>query len=126
MIRVFVSRDCVESVLGIAKLAYPNETILLLRGNKKSNDIYVSEALMPPPRYVSFNAASLNLNQLPIDFSIVGIAHSHPSGSLMPSTQDLLSRFKYFMMIVGYPFRSKQDLAAYDYEGNRLELLVSD
>jgi len=57
---------------------------------------------------------------LPLDFSIVGTAHSHPSGVLMPSTSDLNNFYGRIMIIVAYPYKSEADLIVIDRRGERL------
>ncbi|MCS7365860.1 MAG: Mov34/MPN/PAD-1 family protein [archaeon GB-1867-035] len=126
MVEVLINRDCLETILMIAKNAYPKETLLLLRGKIGRGLVKIEEILFLPPRYVGFDAVSFDPYRLPIDFSIVGIVHSHPSGDLKPSLEDLNADFGSIMMIVGYPFDSKRDVAVYDYDGRRLKLRVID
>jgi proteasome lid subunit RPN8/RPN11 len=57
---------------------------------------------------------------LPIDFSIVGTMHSHPSGALRPSTTDLNHFYGKIMIITAYPYRSEQDIIVLDGEGNNV------
>jgi proteasome lid subunit RPN8/RPN11 len=61
---------------------------------------------------------------LPADATVVGIAHSHPSGVVEPSTQDLLQFFGRIMVIMGYPYRDSDDVAVFDREGNRVAFTV--
>jgi len=64
---------------------------------------------------------------LPIDFSIVGTVHSHPSGTLKPSTTDLNHFYGKIMVITAYPFRSERDIIVLDGEGNTISFeIVSD
>jgi len=121
---VRVRRDCLKTLLAIARAAHPRETILLLRGSIKSGIALIYEVLMPPISYTSNSCIAFNPFRLPIDFSIIGVAHSHPSGSLKPSTRDLLSKYKLFLMIIRYPYESEMDIAVYTYDGRRLKLRV--
>ncbi|MCS7384495.1 MAG: Mov34/MPN/PAD-1 family protein [archaeon GB-1867-097] len=124
MLQVRILRECFESMLELARTAHPRETFLLLRGFIRNNVATVSEVLLPPPSYVGFSSIGVDIYRLPMDFSIIGIAHSHPSGSLNPSVQDLNSKYKYFFLIVAYPYRSEMDVAAYDFNCRRLEIAV--
>ena len=56
---------------------------------------------------------------LPLDTSILGIAHSHPNGVLRPSLEDLNHYYGRLMIIVGPPYESEKDVALFDREGNR-------
>jgi len=64
---------------------------------------------------------------LPIDFSVVDTAHSHPSGVLRPSATDLNKFYGRIMIIVAYPYRSEEDVAVFDSKGRQMEYkVVSD
>ncbi|TDA31112.1 MAG: peptidase, partial [Hadesarchaea archaeon] len=60
---------------------------------------------------------------LPLDPSLVGTAHSHPSGDLTPSPTDLNRFLGRVMVIVGFPYR-EEDVAVYDGRGRRVGLRV--
>jgi proteasome lid subunit RPN8/RPN11 len=62
---------------------------------------------------------------MPMDFSIVGTAHSHPSGNLTPSHADLNHSFGVILMITGFPFRNEENVAVYNRSGARLTLQVT-
>jgi proteasome lid subunit RPN8/RPN11 len=63
---------------------------------------------------------------LPMDFSIVGTAHSHPSGSSTPSNADMNHFFGSILMIVGFPYADKRNVAIYNREGERLTLQMTN
>ena len=88
-ITVSISQELLQAIFEGARRLYPRETILLLRGEKKKNLIQVSELVVPPLATYGRNFANIPLHMLPMDFSIVGTVHSHPSGNLTPSTTDL-------------------------------------
>ena len=64
------------------------------------------------------------MHMKPMDASIIGSAHSHPSGSYRPSDQDLqfFSRYGVVHLIARYPYKSIDDVAAYDGGGQRIPL----
>jgi len=62
---------------------------------------------------------------LPMDFSIVGTVHSHPSGNISPSNVDLNHFFGRILMIVGYPFEGERCVAVYDSNGEKLPLEIT-
>lgn len=61
----------------------------------------------------------------PIDFSMVGTAHSHPSGFTLPSDADrnMFSNTGPIHIIVGYPY-GLHNFTAYDRTGKETELRV--
>ena len=61
---------------------------------------------------------------LPLDLSIVGVAHSHPSGVLKPSLGDLNNFYGRIMVIMAYPYNSEKDIAAFDREGNVIKYSI--
>jgi proteasome lid subunit RPN8/RPN11 len=109
-----------------AKTLYPRETVLLLRGKKEKTTIKISELLVPPLANHGRGFTSFPFHRLPIDFSIIGIVHSHPSGNLTPSTGDLNHFYGRIMMIAGFPFTNEQNIAVYNRDGERLNLQITE
>ena len=108
-----------------ARSIHPNEIILLLRGEKKGDDIHIADFLHPPFGSGSKGYASFPSNMLPIDFSIMGTAHSHPSGNLSPSTGDLHNFYGRIMIIIGPPY-DKPIAAAYKKSGKKISLRLTN
>jgi len=81
---------------------------------------------MLPGTESSRMSALIRLYMLP-NMKIAGSAHSHPSGSIRPSEQDILffSRTGDYHIIVGPPF-DERSWACYDPSGERRELRVVD
>lgn len=123
---VLVSRSVIESVLSHAKFVHPKEGILLLRGKVEKNRVSVNEVEVPPLAVHSRNFANFPLHMLPIDFSIVGTAHSHPSGVLRPSIGDLNNFFGMIMIIAAYPYISERQIAVFDKDGRTLGYEIAD
>ena len=121
-----VHREVVDSVLTYARMCHPKEGILLLKGKKRKKSIIVEEVLIPPFAVHGRGFSNFPLYSLPIDFSIVGSAHSHPSGLLRPSFTDLNKFYGVLMMITSYPYSSKRDIAVFNRDGERIryEILV--
>jgi proteasome lid subunit RPN8/RPN11 len=122
---ISIGQDLLQTIFEGAKSVYPRETILMLRGEKKKNLIAITELIVPPLANYGRGFANVRLHMLPMDFSIVGTAHSHPSGNLTPSHTDLNHFFGPVLMIVGFPFTSEKDVAVYDRNGERLVLQVA-
>lgn len=122
---ISISEDLLQTIFQGAKNLHPRETILLLRGTKKKDLIAVTELVVPPLANYGRGFANVRLHMLPMDFSIVGTAHSHPSGNLMPSHTDLNHFFGIVLMIVGFPFENEKNVAVYNRAGQRLALQVT-
>jgi len=123
-VTVSLSVELLDAIFEGAKRLYPKETILLLRGEKKKNSITISELVVPPLATYGHNFANVPLHMLPIDFSIVGTVHSHPSGSLTPSPADFNHLFGRILMIVGFPFADERNIAVYNSNGEKLPLQI--
>jgi proteasome lid subunit RPN8/RPN11 len=61
---------------------------------------------------------------LPMDFSFMGTAHSHPSGVLKPSVPDMNNFYGRLMMITAYPYETESSLAVFNSSGNSVEYEV--
>jgi proteasome lid subunit RPN8/RPN11 len=119
-------RELLDTIFEGAKRLYPRESILLLRGKKAKNMIAVTDLLVPPLASYGRGFAHVPLHMMPMDFSIVGTVHSHPSGNFRPSNTDLNHLFGRILMIVAFPFLSEKNVAIYDHNGERLILVVTD
>jgi proteasome lid subunit RPN8/RPN11 len=102
---------------------HPNEIVLLLRGKMENEDIIVENLLFPPMGVGGPDFASFSPNMLPIDFSIMGILHSHPSGKLLPSPRDLNNMYGRIMMIIGPPY-FLNSVAAFKKNGERIQVEI--
>jgi proteasome lid subunit RPN8/RPN11 len=123
---VSLSAELLDSIFEGAKRLYPKETFLLLRGKKSKNEIHVLELVVPPLATYGYGFANLPFHMLPLDFSMVGTVHSHPSGNISPSSVDLNHFFGRVLMIVGFPFASAQNVAVYDSHGEKLQFIVTE
>jgi len=122
-LKVKIKEDLLSVVLENAKLMHPKEILLMLRGERKKEVIFISDLIIPPLATYGHGFATFSLSALPIDFSIVGTVHSHPSGNVKPSIGDLNQAIGKIIMIVGYPY-TKQNVKVYDREGNEIELEI--
>jgi proteasome lid subunit RPN8/RPN11 len=123
---VSVSAEVLNSIFEGAKRLYPKETFLILRGKKSKNEIRVTGLVVPPLAVYGYGFANLPFHMLPMDFSVVGTVHSHPSGNINPSSVDLNHFLGCVLMIVGFPFVSAQNVAVYDSNGDKLQLHVTE
>ncbi len=114
-----------ETVMSFAKEAYPNEAILLFRGRRDAEKVVLSEVVIPPLATHGDGFSSFNMHMLPADPSLMGVAHSHPSGVLRPSIQDLNMFYGRVMVIVAYPYLSVNNMAAFDNAGKRVKIEIT-
>jgi len=114
---VSMSLELLDSIFEGARRLYPKEVFLLLRGKKVKDRISVTDLVVPPLAVYGYGFANLPFHMLPADFSIIGTVHSHPSGNTSPSNVDINHFYGRILMIVGYPFKDKQNVAVYDSKG---------
>ncbi len=124
-VTVSVPRELLETILEGAKQLYPRESFLLLRGKKSKGVICVSDLVVAPFAVHGNGFASYSPHMLPMDFSVVGTVHSHPSGNIQPSYVDLNHMMGRVLMIVGYPFSDERCVAVYDSNGEKIALDVT-
>ena len=124
-VTVSMSMELLDSIFEGAKRLYPKETILLLRGKKSKDIIRIVDLVIPPLATYGHGFANYPLHLLPMDFSLVGTVHSHPSGNKTPSDVDLNHFFGRILMIVGYPYMSQQDVVAYNSNGEKMQIQVT-
>jgi proteasome lid subunit RPN8/RPN11 len=121
---VLIKQAVVDSILSYAQMLHPREAILLLKGKVDKHRIVVYDTQIPPLATHGNTFSTFPLYMLPIDFSIVGVAHSHPSGALRPSVIDLNKFYGRIMVITAYPYRSEKNIAIFDREGKTLKYEV--
>jgi proteasome lid subunit RPN8/RPN11 len=119
---IWIKRKALLFMLDAAKGAFPNEFIGLLR--MRGNEI--REVLVLPGSTYAETFSSITEYLVPIDKSIAGSVHSHPSRSNKPSRADLrfFSEKGRIHIIVRYPF-AEGDVAVYDVDGNPLGFAVT-
>jgi len=119
-----IKRKCLDIILEGAKSIYPNEFGGLLRVDTQQKNTII-EVILLPGTISGGSQALFKLHMLPIDFSIVGTVHSHPSGFPLPSHADLELFDKYgrIHIIVASPF-SESSWKAYTYLGNEIDITI--
>lgn len=121
---VLIKRVVVDSILSYAQMLHPREAILLLRGEADKYGVVVNDTQIPPLATHGNTFSTFPLHMLPIDFSIIGAAHSHPSGTLHPSVTDLNKFYGRIMVITAYPYQTEKNIAIFDREGKPFKYKV--
>lgn len=114
---IFVDHMVVDSILSYAQMFHPRESILLLKGKIDKKKILIDDVQVPPLATHGSSFSAFPLNRLPIDFSVIGVAHSHPSGILYPSVLDLNKFYGRIMLITAYPYQIEQNIVIFDRKG---------
>jgi proteasome lid subunit RPN8/RPN11 len=119
-----IKQDCLDLIMECAKSNYPNEFGGLLRVDSKSKDTII-EIIILPGTVFGESHAIFQMHMRPLDFSIVGTVHSHPSPSFNPSSADLALFQKYgrIHIIVGAPF-DNFSWRAYAQDGTEIEIEI--
>ncbi len=118
-----IRKETLSTILEASKSTHPKEFAAILRAVEK----VITEILLLPGTLSGESSALFKLHMLPIDFSVVGTAHSHPSPNFHPSGADLalFQRFGFLHIIAAYPY-NENSWAAWDFYGNRIWLEVVD
>jgi len=108
-------------ILEASRDMYPKEFGAILRAEEG----VITEILLVPGTVSGNRHAIFQLHMLPVDFTVVGTVHSHPSGNFHPSDEDLslFRKFGGLHLIVGYPYDEKT-WAAWKHSGERLDLEI--
>lgn len=116
-----ITERILKMIIESSKDAYPRE---FAAGMREIEGV-ISELILVPGTISGPSSAILKLHSLPIDYSIVGIVHSHPSPNVSPSQEDLILFGKYgrVHIIIGLPY-DMDSWQAYDWNGRKIELEV--
>jgi len=119
-----IRRKCLDLIFECAKSNFPNEFGGFLRVDDDIKNV-ISELVILPGTISGDSHAIFKMHMMPIDFSIVGTVHSHPSPSANPSDADLHLFRKHgrIHIIAANPF-NKDSWKAYDHNGKEIEIKV--
>ncbi len=118
-----IERECLELIKESARSSHPNEFAGLLSvGDDKA---IISEIVLLPGTISGSRHAMYQLTMAPVDYSIVGTVHSHPSPHPIPSEADihLFQKYGRVHLIIAMPY-DDASWRAYDFKGERIELEV--
>ena len=118
-----IRKRTLRMILEASKSQFPEEFGALLRVEEG----VIGELVLLPGTVLGERHAIFQFHNLPIDFTIVGTVHSHPSGVCHPSQADLnlFRKFGWMHIITCMPF-DRQSWAAYSGTGDPMELKVVD
>jgi proteasome lid subunit RPN8/RPN11 len=119
-----ITRKCLDLILESSKSSYPKEFGALLRVDSKDKHL-INELVLLPGTISGDSHAIFRLHMLPIDYTIVGTIHSHPSPYPIPSEADLdlFGKHGRLHIIAASPF-SRESWKAYDHNGNEIKIQV--
>ena len=108
-------------IFAASKDTHPREFLCVLR----AEDGVITELILAPGTISSERYAIFNRHRLPVDFSVVGSAHSHPTPNVRPSDADLnmFQNTGSVHIIVGYPYEM-DSWKAYSRDGQEFDLKV--
>ena len=121
-----ITAQCLELIFESAKSSFPNEFGGLLRRSALLDDT-ISELVLLPGTVGGDRHAIFRMHMRPIDYSIIGTVHSHPSTNFSPSDADrqMFARYGRINIIAAYPY-TMNSWRAYDGAGEPIELVVID
>lgn len=125
MVEWKITRRLLRQLLQAAKSVYPNEYISLLAVSEEHPNL-VSEFVILPAEF-GWTHSSIRSDLAPVDETIVGTVHSHPSPSTRasPEDKDTFSRLGRFHLILGHPY-TESSFSAYDARGKKIPVQIVD
>ena len=125
-VTVHIPSNILDAIYAGAKELYPRESFLLLRGKKRKGIIQITDLILAPFAAHGEGEVHFNPYMFAGDYTLVGTVHSHPSGNISPSHVDLNYFFGRVLVIVGYPYEGKRCIAAYDSNGDKLPIEITE
>ena len=91
-----------KMIMEASKSSFPNEFAAFLRAEEG----VIRELILLPGTVSGSSHAIFKMSMLPIDFTVVGTVHSHPSDTSLPSEadMDLFRRYGWIHLITHYPY----------------------
>ncbi len=118
---ILIKAELLEGILRLCHEHHPKEILGILKTEKN----IFTEFILPPGTLTSNTSGIYSSSRLPLDNFYQASVHSHPSGNLRPSPQDLGDIFKKFKchFIIGFPYGPK-NIRCYDKNGKILNIKV--
>lgn len=120
-----ITKKCLDLIVESSKSNYPQEFGALLRVDRVEKNTII-EVVLLPGTISGDSHAIFHLHMLPIDYSVVGTVHSHPSSIARPSDADLdlFGHFGKIHIIVGVSPFGEATWKAYDYTGQAVTIEI--
>jgi len=120
-----ITRNCLDLIFESSKSNYPQEFGALLRVDRVDKHMII-EVVLLPGTISGDSHAIFHLHMLPVDYSVVGTVHSHPSSIARPSDADLdlFNHFGKVHIIVGVSPFGTVSWKAYDYKGQEVSMEI--
>jgi proteasome lid subunit RPN8/RPN11 len=121
---VVIDEEALGFLFAYARGAYPREAIVALKGGfRRNGEVEVNECVLPMKRVEGHGFSTWAFMGV-ADSKTVGIGHSHPSGVIRPSNEDLLNFFGKILLIVGPPYSSEQNAGFFNKQGEKIPFSV--
>ncbi|TFG02624.1 MAG: hypothetical protein EU540_01180 [Promethearchaeota archaeon] len=119
---ILIQRDLLNGMFALCRNQHPREILGLLRVD---NGV-VKEYILPPGALTSYQDGVFFPSRLPLDPSLEGTVHSHPSGNPYPSLGDLNNVFKLkkFHFILAFPYNGLDCVKCFDKNGHELKFKI--
>ncbi len=119
---ILIKKELLEGILALCQEQHPREILGLLRFEKG----FVSEFILPPGALTSVSSGIFSPSRIPLDPSLEGTIHSHPSGNPNPSLGDINGVFKIkrFHFIIAYPYNSLNCVKCFDTYGYEISFRI--
>lgn len=119
---ILIKKELLEGIMALCREQHPREILGLLRMDKGA----VIEFILPPGALTSDSSGIFFPSRLPLDTSLEGTVHSHPSGNPYPSLGDLNNIFKKkrFHFIIAYPYNNLNSIKCFDKNGKELKFKI--
>lgn len=116
-----ITINCLHLIMEAARSTHPREFAGLLSAEK---DV-ISEVVILPGTISGSSHAIFQLHMAPIDFSLVGTVHSHPSFSSLASDADieLFRKYGRVHIIIAQPY-TEDSWRAYTGKGEEFHLNI--
>lgn len=116
-----IEREVLDLIIHSARAVHPNEFAGVLR----AEDGVITAVLLVPGTVQGSRHAIMRINELPIDSSVVGVVHSHPSNSARPSNADinLFGKYGHTHIIIAMPY-TVDSWRTWDHRGAPVRLEV--
>ncbi len=124
-VRWKITRSCLRMILEMGRSSLPNEFGAFLKIHPEDKHL-IAEIVLLPGTISGESHALFQLHMMPVDYSIVGTVHSHPSGVAFPSEEDffLFNKYGRIHVIVAAPF-TEASWNAFDHTGKKIDVEIT-